>query len=162
MSAPIHVLPVYTQPVGAPPKDSIWDTLLGQWIKNSAAEQVEAYITKRPPGATPKGKVWDYINGLWIDKPPGLRSGSKLDPAPTYEEWNAMKETYVWTNKRLVHIWEMPFGWDFFTFNYQTLRAESWSSFSFMGAQGRCTATTWNLKNSAQKGEWVIIQKGSK
>ena len=26
------------------------------------------------------------------------------------EEWDAMKETYVWTNKRLVHIWGMPFG----------------------------------------------------
>ena len=39
MSAPIPVLPVYTQPVGAPPKDSTWDTLLGQFIKNSVTEQ---------------------------------------------------------------------------------------------------------------------------
>ena len=32
------------------------------------------------------------------------------NPAPTSEELDAMKETYVWTNKRLVYIWEMPFG----------------------------------------------------
>ena len=41
----------------------------------------------------------------------------------------------------------------------QKLRAGSWSSFSFMGAKGRCTATTWNLKKYGTEGEWVIIQK---
>ena len=69
MSAPIPVLPVYTQPVGAPPRDGTWASLLGKWIKNPAAEQVKASIPKRPPGATPKGEVRDYINGLWTDKP---------------------------------------------------------------------------------------------
>ena len=47
------------------------------------------------------------------------------DPAPTSEEWDAMKETYVWTNKRLVHIWGMPFGWESSTFNHQTTEASS-------------------------------------
>jgi hypothetical protein len=86
------------------------------------------------------------------------------DPAPTSEELDAMKEIYVWTNKRLVHIWEMPFGWNFrlSTTRPLRLRAESWSSFSFMGAQGRCSATTWNLKKNGTEGEWVIIQKVSK
>ena len=83
------------------------------------------------------------------------------DPAPTSEEWDAMKETYVWTNKRLVHIWEMPFGWNFrlSTTRPLRLRAESWSSFSFMGAQGRCSATTWNLKNTAQKASGLLFKK---
>ena len=47
-----------------------------------------------------------------------VQNGWKVldDPAPTSEELDAMKETYVWTNKRLVHIWEMPFGCFFFDF----------------------------------------------
>ena len=66
MSAPIPVLPVYTQPVGAPPKDNTWSSFLGKWIEDPAAEKEEASITKRPPGATTKGKVWDCINGLGL------------------------------------------------------------------------------------------------
>ena len=66
MSAPVPVLSVYTQPVGAPPKDSTWSSSLRKWIKDPAAEKEEASITKRPPGATTKGKVWDCINGLGL------------------------------------------------------------------------------------------------
>jgi len=66
MSAPIPVLPVYTQPVGAPPKDSTWSSSLGKWIKDPAAEKEEVSITKRPPGTATKGKVWDCINGLGL------------------------------------------------------------------------------------------------
>ena len=66
MSAPIPVLPVYTQPVGAPPKDNTWSSSLRKWIEDPAAEKEEASITKRPPGATTKGKVWDCINGLGL------------------------------------------------------------------------------------------------
>ena len=62
------------------------------------------------------------------------------DPAPTSEELGAMKETYVWTNKRLVHIWEMPFGWEISTLTTrpQQLSSGELVQFSFIGAQGRC------------------------
>ena len=108
--------------------------------------------------------MWGYINGLWIDKPPGLRSGSKLDPAPTSEEWDAMKETYVWTNKRLVHIWEMPFGWNFSTFNHQTTEASSGKLVQFFlyGRARQMFSHDLELEKYGTEGEWVIIQKVSK
>ena len=109
--------------------------------------------------------MWGYINGLWIDKPPGLRSGSKLDPAPTSEEWKAMKETYVWTNERLVPIWEMPFGWDSSTFNHQTPEASSGKLVQLIILYGRARqmySHDLEFEKYGTEGEWVIIQKGSK
>ena len=86
------------------------------------------------------------------------------DPAPTSEEWDAMKETYVWTNKRLVHIWEMPFGWNFSTFNHQTTEASSGKLVQFFlyGRARQMFSHDLELEKYGTEGEWVIIQKVSK
>jgi hypothetical protein len=41
------------------------------------------------------------------------------EPASTLELRSAMKEDYDWTNKRLVHIWVLLYGWDSSSFNHQ-------------------------------------------
>ena len=33
------------------------------------------------------------------------------EPASSEDEWASMKKIYLWTNKRLAHIWDAPFGW---------------------------------------------------
>ena len=72
------------------------------------------------------------------------------EPASTPELWSAMKEDYDWTNKRLVHIWVLPYGWDSSSFNHQ-LRDEDGESiqFFFTRAQGRWIATSSNLRHTA-------------
>ena len=83
------------------------------------------------------------------------------DPAPTSEEWDAMKETYVWTNKRLVHIWGMPFGWESSTFNHQTTEASSGKLVQFFlyGRERQMYSHDLELEKYGTEGEWVIIQK---
>ena len=75
MSAPFPVLPVYTQPVGAPPKESTWDSSLGKWIKDPAAEKEEASI-KAASWCNNYGKSMGLYQWPWIDKPPGDGDGA--------------------------------------------------------------------------------------
>jgi hypothetical protein len=65
-----------------------------------------------------------------------------------------MKEDYDWTNKRLVHIWLLPCGWDSSSFNYQ-LKDEDGELIQFFSLRAlkedRCTATSSYLRHTALK-----------
>ena len=59
----------------------------------------------------------------------------------------------------LVHIWEMPFGWNFSTFNHQTTEASSGKlvQFFFYGRARQMFSHDLELEKYGTEGEWVII-----
>ena len=84
------------------------------------------------------------------------------EPASTPEPWSAMKEDYDWTNKRLVHIWVLPYGWDSSSFNHQ-LRDEDGESIQFFLYARSRQMDSHELKVEiyGTDGQWVIIKNMS-
>jgi hypothetical protein len=73
---------------------------------------------------------------------------------------SAMKEDYDWTNKRLVHIWVLPYGWDSSSFNHQLRDQDGELIQFFLYARSRqMYSHELKLETYGTDGQWVIIQK---
>ena len=81
------------------------------------------------------------------------------DPAPTSEEWDAMKGTNVWTTSGWFTSGKCLLAGKFLllTTRPQQLSSGELVQFSFMGAQGRCHDL--ELENTAHKASGLLFKK---
>lgn len=82
------------------------------------------------------------------------------EPAENAADWDALKVSYMWKNKRLAHIWEPPHGWDTSSFNHQDTDANGNVTQFFLYSRARQKwSHSLKLEAYGVDGEWVIIEK---
>jgi hypothetical protein len=81
--------PIFTRPVGRPPKNRMWDIKQGKYV---------ADMKKRPVGRPPKNQVWDIEQGKYVGKhyeKQTIKSSRPVGRPPKNAIWSSPEMQYL-------------------------------------------------------------------